>query len=287
VLGWHESEAGAKTQEEAIKANESRDVEALRGALAGQERRFAVAQSIVEADPGADFSEYGYDGEIELRRTDRGPQIAMWIPFNSISRDLGGFREVIRPSAFSRTVKNRTDVVALWNHDPGLVLGRRSNRMLTIGLSEKGAEAVVQLDNDGMHKEFARRVERRDVTGASFGFSAVQDKWGTDEEHDNAPLRELLEVKLFDISPVTFPAYEESGSEKRSLVEVVTAQSGEPFDELVAALTELRDGKVKQEHADLVRAWSKRLDGYLPPAPGVDLITTRLHKLRLLERKVS
>lgn len=273
VLASYETEDEARAHDERIRANETRDVEAIQKALPERERRDTAEQY-----PGA---------EVELRAGKKGPQIAMWIPFNSPSEEMFGFREVIRPGAFTKTVRE-SDIVSLWNHDPLWVLGRRSNRTLTIGLSETGAEGVVQLDqNDRMHQHFARRVERRDVTGSSFGFKVVKEKWGTDPEHDEMPLRELLEVRLFDLSPVVFPAYPESDAERRSLLEVVVAKSDGPFDELAAALAAMEDGKVAVQHRDLVQDWITRLQARLPD-PAIDpTLELRRRRIAMHERLVQ
>lgn len=270
LLASYASEDEVREHDKRIRENESRDVTALREGLPERERRFMELPT-----------------SVELRETDRGPQIAMWIPFNSRSAAMWGFHEIIRPGAFTKTVRE-ADIVSLWNHDPLWVLGRRSNKTLTVGLSEDGAEATVQLDgDDSMHQYFARRVERRDVTGTSFGFSVVKEKWGVDEENDNTPLRELLEVKLFDISPVTFPAYPESDAEARSLVDVVTLKAGQPFDELAEALTELQDGKVPPERREILQTWIARLQEYLPATPTDPILAVRRRKLDLIAREVG
>jgi HK97 family phage prohead protease len=157
-------------------------------------------------------------------------------------------------------------VVALWNHDPNWVLGRQSNQTLVLQETAQGLDGEVTLDGaDAMHQHFARRVERRDVQGSSFGFETVRDEWQYND--DGTADRTLLEVKLFDVSPVTYPAYPDSDAEARSLVDLATVRSGLDVGALAALLRAVEHGKVPQERAPEVRQWLARLEGILPPAP--------------------
>lgn len=224
----------------------SEQIEALRSALPTRERRT-------------------FTGEISLRAEDGAPKIGMVTPFNRRSLDLGGFVEVVAASAFTKTLRERgSDVVSLWNHDPSWVLGRESNRTLTMKATEAALESEVTLDGeDPMHRHFARRVERRDVQGSSFGFQTVRDRW--EKMEDGTVLRTLLEVKLFDVSPVTFPAYPDSDSEKRSAVfDVASVKAGGDLAALAAALVRSESGKVVAADVEEVRSWLARLGGLLP-----------------------
>lgn len=130
--------------------------------------------------------------------------------FNSLSEDLGGFRELIAAGAFSRTLD--ADVRALWNHDPNHVLGRSAAGTLTLAEDATGLRVeITPPESAGWMLESMRRG---DVDQMSFGFRTVSDKW---EMKNGEPLRTLEQVDLFDVSVVTFPAYPETEAGLRSL----------------------------------------------------------------------
>ncbi len=128
--------------------------------------------------------------------------------FNCLSEDLGGFREQIMPGAFAQSIAE-DDIMALWNHNPDYPLGR--NRAGTLQLSEDttGLAMVISLPDTQVGRDLMVSVERRDITGASFSFVVPQggDKWDHMEAGD---LRTLLFARLKDVSPVAFPAYQDT-----------------------------------------------------------------------------
>lgn len=145
-----------------------------------------------------------------------GPVIAGYAAvFNSQSEDLGGFREVIRPGAFRKTVKE-SDIRALWNHDPNYVLGRKSAGTLSLREDDHGLAFEITPPDTSWARDLLVSIERRDVTQMSFGFTTVKDKWQRGD--GGTQTRELVEVRLFDVSPVTFPAYPATEAGIRSLI---------------------------------------------------------------------
>lgn len=139
--------------------------------------------------------------------------------FDMLSEDLGGFRERIAPGTFAKTIQS-ADIRALFNHDANLVLGR--NKAGTLRLSEDTAGLAFEIDPPDT--QFARdlgvSMKRGDVNQMSFGFSTTQDKWA---KIDGEWIRTLLEVELFDISPVTYPAYPQTEVAVRALKAVQTS----------------------------------------------------------------
>ena len=137
--------------------------------------------------------------------------------FNQLSENLGGFREQIKPGAFSEAVK-ADDVRALFNHDSNFVLGRSVNG--TLRMKEDGVGLRVEIDfpdTATIRDQVIAPIERGDVSQMSFGFSVKpggQD-WAEDEE--GRLIRTLTDVRLFDVSPVTFPAYPQTDVALRSL----------------------------------------------------------------------
>lgn len=130
--------------------------------------------------------------------------------FGTRSEDLGGFRETINPKAFDRALKEKQDVRALVNHDSSKVLGRSSAGTLELGTDATGLKYRVLLPNTTYAHDLHESVRRGDVSQSSFGFITKRDSWGDDPDaEDGMPgtMRELHDVDLFDVSPVTFPAY--------------------------------------------------------------------------------
>jgi len=126
--------------------------------------------------------------------------------FDSWSQTLGGFfpfKEKVRAGAFGKSIKN-DDIRALFNHDANHVLGR--NKAGTLDLSEDGKGLLVRIypPDTQWARDLLTSISRGDITQMSFGFTVEKDEWSSEDGTDT---RELCEVKLFDVSPVTFPAY--------------------------------------------------------------------------------
>lgn len=136
--------------------------------------------------------------------------------FNELSEDLGGFRERIDPGAFAKTLQE-ADVRSLWNHDANYVLGRNRSGTLTIREDDRGLYYDVIPPETQWARDLMVSLERGDVDRSSFGFRTIRDTWTQDEQ--GSVVRTLKEVELFDLGPVTFPAYPQTSAEARSMVE--------------------------------------------------------------------
>lgn len=135
--------------------------------------------------------------------------------FNSLSDDLGWFREKIDPGAFSETIKT-DDVRALWNHDSNYPLGRNKSGTLSLSEDAHGLKIDVQPPDTQWARDLMTSIDRGDVDQMSFGFETLSDRW---ETVDKQEIRTLIKVRLFDVSPVTFPAYPDTEVGLRSLEE--------------------------------------------------------------------
>jgi hypothetical protein len=126
--------------------------------------------------------------------------------FDSLSQDLGfmfPFKERIKKGAFKASLE-KDDIRALWNHDVNYVLGR--NRAGTLELTEtaKGLKVRIHPPDTQWARDLIESIRRGDVTQMSFGFVVEKETWSVEGKED---VRTLEQVKLFDVSPVTFPAY--------------------------------------------------------------------------------
>lgn len=116
------------------------------------------------------------------------------------------FEEIIRPGAFTKTLAN-ADVRCLFNHNPDVVLGRTSAQTLRLREDTRGLYMECDLPDTTAAKDLAESIRRKDVSQQSFAFRVATQRWTYDKDPDKPALRELLEVELFDVSPVTYPAY--------------------------------------------------------------------------------
>lgn len=140
--------------------------------------------------------------------------------FNAMSEDLGGFREKIDRGAFSQSIL-QDDIRALFNHDPNYVLGRNRSGTLELDEDEQGLRIRVKVPNTGWARDLMESIKRGDINQMSFGFRTVKDLW---EEREKKVIRTLKEVKLFDVSPVTYPAYPQTSAAVRSAFESFTTE---------------------------------------------------------------
>jgi hypothetical protein len=158
------------------------------------------------------------------------------LKWESRSKNLGGFKERVAPGATTRTIAEG-DIRALFNHDPNLILGRSRSRSGTLRLSNDDTGTLYEVTGDLRQtyvRDLAIALERGDITQSSFAFRTVGpdgDSW--DEDEDGFLLRTLREIQLFDVSPVTYPAYEDStsGIRKRALA-ILAERRGIPLDEV-------------------------------------------------------
>ena len=123
----------------------------------------------------------------------------MWTPW-------GDLVEIIRDGAFDHAIATEQDVRALWNHDPAEPLGRTAAGTLKLSVNKTGLRYVVDLPDTARARDLVQWVERGDVSGSSFGFRVRADGEAY-EEKGSRVIRELTSVDLFDVSPVTYPAY--------------------------------------------------------------------------------
>lgn len=134
--------------------------------------------------------------------------------FNTEATIAGLFREQIAPGAFAEAI-GRDDVRALFNHDPNFVLGRTASGTLTLREDGTGLRYNAQPPDTAWARDLMTSVGRGDITQSSFAFAVESEQW-THATRGELPLRTITKAKLYDVSPVTYPAYEETTVSARS-----------------------------------------------------------------------
>lgn len=142
------------------------------------------------------------------------------IIFNSLSHDLGGFREEIMPSALDGVIE-RSDCVALLNHDPNRgILGRSKfgKGSLKLTVDEIGMQFNFDAPKTSLGDETLEYLRRGDANQCSFAFTVAEggDRWT--KQSDGTYLRQILQFdRIFDCSILTCtPAYEATSVKCRS-----------------------------------------------------------------------
>jgi hypothetical protein len=152
----------------------------------------------------------------------------------------GTFTEYIKPGAFARSLCNKADVKALFNHDANFILGRVKNGTLTLTDTAAGLAFRCQLNpKSSAHQDLYASVQRGDISECSFAFSVAPNgqQWSADSSK-----RTLTDVDLFDVSVVTHPAYGDDATSvaarnRRSAAQYVVTQDWR--SKHVAALAKL------------------------------------------------
>lgn len=127
------------------------------------------------------------------------------IVFNSLSENLGGFKEIIAPDAVDRALNEGADVRALVDHDSGKVIGRTRAGTLTLRKDARGLRVQIEPDPEISYaRDLLRAVARGDISGMSFGFRVLEDEWDYDGK---LPVRTVTDMAISEVSVVAFPAY--------------------------------------------------------------------------------
>lgn len=184
--------------------------------------------------------------------------------FERLSQNLGGFVEQIAPSAFDRSLGDNPDVRALINHDSSMLLGRTRSGTLRLSKDSTGLHYEIDMPDRQDARDLLVSMERGDISHSSFAFYVMPngDDWAQTEQ--GMPLRTLTAISIHngDVSPVTYPAYEDtdSGVAGRAFKSLAEARG---FD--VAAVRAAAEG------GTLLNLISGEID----PAEPVDLGETR------------
>ncbi|WP_078854349.1 HK97 family phage prohead protease [Streptomyces sp. NRRL F-5135] len=208
------------------------------------------------------------------------------IVYDSLSEDMGGWRERIVPGAATRTLAQGPDVRFLINHDPNLLLARTAAGTATLTEDDAGVLVDAEMADVSYARDLAVSLERGDITQMSFGFWVTADGW-------QGNTHEVFGVDLDggDVSVVTYPAFAATSAELRSAAARRTGQQPAPEPEAVTrALAEVRAGRVlsaanRQLVADAHEALGALLEAADRTAPGPQAYPHERarHRLRELE----
>ncbi|NJT49932.1 HK97 family phage prohead protease, partial [Escherichia coli] len=160
-----------------------------------------------------------YSGEVRAEQYDNAPThiLGYGSVFNSRSEPLWGFREIIKPGAFDDVLND--DVRGLFNHDPNFILGRSSAGTLSLSVDERGLRYdIVAPDTPTICDLVLSPMLRGDINQSSFAFRVARDGESWYEDDEGIVIREITRIsRLYDVSPVTYPAYQDADSGVRSM----------------------------------------------------------------------
>ena len=164
---------------------------------------------------------FNLESRIEKREDGREVVTGHASVYESKSENLGGFYEYIAKGVFTEDLINRSDVRALINHDPNLVLARSKNGEGTLKLTpdEKGLAYSYELPDLSYAKDLGVNLRNVNISQSSFAFVLKSDKSSSDDEAND--IRTITGIdKLYDISSVVYPAYSQAESD------LIVAQRG-------------------------------------------------------------
>ncbi|GAF69242.1 unnamed protein product, partial [marine sediment metagenome] len=119
-----------------------------------------------------------------------------------------GVVERVMPGAFDRALREKDDVRGLFNHDRTLLLGRTSSGTMRLSVDQVGLKYAIDVPDTQAGRDVIIVAERGDLSGSSFSFLPDDSGGVLWREEEDGDIRELHSVKLYDVGPVTFPAYE-------------------------------------------------------------------------------
>jgi HK97 family phage prohead protease len=157
---------------------------------------------------------------LEVRAENEGRTIVGYAAVWDSPSEFMGFTEYVKRGAFSKTLNDGADVRLLIDHE-GVPLARSKSGTLALEEDERGLRVEAELDP--ANPDAARIIsamKRGDLSQMSFAFRTVKDSWNNDRT-----VRELREVQLYDVSVVTFPAYEQTVAELRKRQDTVTVET--------------------------------------------------------------
>lgn len=141
---------------------------------------------------------------------------------NSVT-DLGYFEEVITPGAFDYALSRDYDIRCLFNHEAELILGRTKADTCKVFVNADGNLEYTWIPDyeNPTHMSVVRSIMRGDITQSSFAFTIKEQTWTDSTKYGTMGKRTITMIdELFDVSPVTYPAYSETEADARSIIKM-------------------------------------------------------------------
>jgi HK97 family phage prohead protease len=141
---------------------------------------------------------------------------------NSVT-DLGYFEEVITPGAFDYALSREYDIRCLFNHESELILGRTKADTCKVFVNADGNLEYTWIPDyeNPTHMSVVRSIMRGDITQSSFAFTIKEQTWTDSTKYGTMGKRTITMIdELFDVSPVTYPAYADTEADARSIVKM-------------------------------------------------------------------
>lgn len=144
---------------------------------------------------------------VHFREGDPGTEYELW----------EDYFERIKPGAFNRAIDEAHDVRGLFNHNPSYLLGRTAAGTLRLASTQEGLTYEIDPPDTQVGRDVLVSLQRGDITGSSFSFIPSAITW-RELERDGRTIfvREIEDLTLFDVGPVTFPAYASAKAGARS-----------------------------------------------------------------------
>jgi hypothetical protein len=141
---------------------------------------------------------------------------------NSVT-DLGYFEEVITPGAFDYALSREYDIRCLFNHEAELILGRTKAETCKVFVNADGNLEYTWIPDyeNPTHMSVVRSIMRGDITQSSFAFTIKEQTWTDSTKYGTMGKRTITMIdELFDVSPVTYPAYSDTEADARSIIKM-------------------------------------------------------------------
>jgi uncharacterized protein len=213
-----------------------------------------------------------------------------------VAADRGWYTEYVRKNAFNKTIKE-SDIRGLFNHDENYILGRNTAKTLELSTDDHGLffRDYYNSDAEWIRGQVVDPIVRGELSQCSFSFKVVGEngqKWFTEKYKNSNGIeidrdaRELLELRLYDLGPVTFPAYETTIVSARSLFE----ENGIDIDMLSQALLRTSKGQIlSPEHREMIKKSVEIFSRYSleEPPPGHSSESAKPINVTLLRKKLE
>jgi uncharacterized protein len=156
--------------------------------------------------------------------------------FGMLSEDMGGWREMISAGAFDGVLGQ--DTIGAFNHDPSLILGRTTAGTLRLAVNETGLGYEIDPPDTSYARDLLISIGRGDVRQSSFAFIVARegDRWIDPTPATPYAIRIIDKFeRLYDVSPVTYPAYPDTSADVRDMAKRILARGGASGADQIAA----------------------------------------------------